>query len=83
MTAVIRFVESVAEEHRIDGITANSIFPGAIDSMQNRVAIPNALTDIWVKSAAIAQLKNFWSRSVWRRHRISDPCYWFGTTTAG
>ena len=40
--AVMRIVESIAAEHRADGITANSILPGTIDTPQNRAAMPDA-----------------------------------------
>lgn len=57
--AVLRLVESIAEEHRKDGITANCILPGTIDTPQNRAAMPNAKTDGWVQPAAIARLIAF------------------------
>jgi NAD(P)-dependent dehydrogenase (short-subunit alcohol dehydrogenase family) len=57
--AVIRLTESIAAEHRKDGITANCILPGTIDTPQNRAAMPNAKTDDWVHPAAIARLIAF------------------------
>lgn len=57
--AVIRLVESIAEEHRKDRITANCILPGTIDTPENRAAMPNAKTDGWIAPAAIARLIAF------------------------
>jgi NAD(P)-dependent dehydrogenase (short-subunit alcohol dehydrogenase family) len=53
--AVIRIVESLAEEHRGDGVTVNCILPVTIDTPQNRAATPNADTSGWVTPAAIAR----------------------------
>jgi len=58
-SAVIRIIESIAEEHRMDGITANCILPSTIDTPQNRADMPNAPTDSWVKPSAIAELIEF------------------------
>jgi NAD(P)-dependent dehydrogenase (short-subunit alcohol dehydrogenase family) len=57
--AVLRLTESIAAEHRADGITANCILPGTIDTPQNRAAMPDAKTASWVAPAAIAQLIAF------------------------
>ena len=57
--AVIRVVESIAEEHRKDGITANCILPSTIDTPQNRADMPDAPTDSWVRPSAIAELIEF------------------------
>jgi len=57
--AVIRIIESIAEEHRMDGITANCILPSTIDTPQNRADMPNAPTNSWVKPSAIAELIEF------------------------
>ncbi|MFB2553482.1 SDR family NAD(P)-dependent oxidoreductase [Ensifer soli] len=57
--AVIRLTESIAAEHRNDGITANCILPGTIDTPQNRAAMPDAKTTAWVSSSSIAQLIAF------------------------
>ncbi len=53
--AVMRIVESLAEEHRADGVTVNCILPGTIDTPQNRAAMPGADTSSWVKPEAIAR----------------------------
>ncbi len=53
--AVIRIIESIAAEHRADGITANCILPATIDTPQNRKANPQSDHSDWVKPAAIAR----------------------------
>ncbi|MDQ0396028.1 SDR family NAD(P)-dependent oxidoreductase [Labrys monachus] len=57
--AVIRLTESIAEECRADGITANCILPSIIDTPQNRAAMPDANTDDWVSPRSIARLIAF------------------------
>jgi NAD(P)-dependent dehydrogenase (short-subunit alcohol dehydrogenase family) len=57
--AVMRIVESIAAEHRADGITANAILPGTIDTPQNRAAMPEADFSTWVSPAAIARVIAF------------------------
>lgn len=57
--AVMRIVESIAAEHRADGITANSILPGTIDTPQNRAAMPDADFSTWVTPSAIARVIAF------------------------
>jgi NAD(P)-dependent dehydrogenase (short-subunit alcohol dehydrogenase family) len=57
--AVMRIVESIAAEHGADGITANSILPGTIDTPQNRAAMPDADFSKWVTPAAIARVIAF------------------------
>lgn len=57
--AVVRIVEAIALEHRADGISANAVLPGTIDTPQNRRAMPNAKTDGWVTPAAIAEVIAF------------------------
>ena len=41
-SAVMRIAESLAEEHRADGISVNCLLPGTIDTPQNRAAMPDA-----------------------------------------
>jgi NAD(P)-dependent dehydrogenase (short-subunit alcohol dehydrogenase family) len=52
--AVMRIVEALAEEHRADAITVNCVLPSTIDTPQNRAAMPDADTSLWVSPAAIA-----------------------------
>jgi NAD(P)-dependent dehydrogenase (short-subunit alcohol dehydrogenase family) len=55
----MRIVESIAAEHSAEGITANSILPGTIDTPQNRAAMPDADFSNWVTPAAIARVIAF------------------------
>jgi NAD(P)-dependent dehydrogenase (short-subunit alcohol dehydrogenase family) len=57
--AVMRIVESLAAEHRADGITANCVLPSTIDTPQNRAAMPHADFTTWVTPAAIARVIAF------------------------
>lgn len=54
--AVIRLTEAIAAEHRDDGITANCILPGTIDTPDNRAAMPKADPAGWVSAEGIAEL---------------------------
>lgn len=58
-SAVMRITESIAEEHREHGITANCILPGTIDTPQNRAAMPDADASVWVTPANIAAVIAF------------------------
>jgi NAD(P)-dependent dehydrogenase (short-subunit alcohol dehydrogenase family) len=53
-SAVIRLVESLAAELRNEGITANCVLPGTIDTPQNRKSMPKADYSRWVSPEAIA-----------------------------
>jgi len=53
--ALVRVVESVAEEFRAQGVTANCIAPTTIDTPQNRAAMVGADTSDWLAPGAIAQ----------------------------
>lgn len=57
--AVMRIVESIAEEHRMHGVVANCILPGTIDTPQNRAAMPDADAGAWVTPANIASVIAF------------------------
>lgn len=57
--AVMRITESLAEELRDDGVTANCILPGTIDTPQNRAAMPDADTSKWVTPVNIAKIIAF------------------------
>lgn len=57
--ALLRLTEAIAEEYRKDGITANCVLPGVIDTPQNRAAMPKADTSSWVAPEAIARLIAF------------------------
>lgn len=53
-SVVVRLVESMAAEYKHQGITANCVLPGTIDTPQNRAEMPNADWSKWVPPAAIA-----------------------------
>lgn len=57
--AVIRLTEAIAAENRSNGITANCILPGTIDTPQNRKSMPDADVRGWVPAPAIARLVAF------------------------
>ncbi len=57
--AVLRIVEAIAAEHRADRITANCLLPGTIDTPQNRAAMPDARSDVWIPPMAIAEVIAF------------------------
>lgn len=52
--ALLRLTEAIAEEYRKDGITANCVLPGVIDTPQNRAAMPDAPFDRWVTPTQLA-----------------------------
>lgn len=57
--AVLRLVEAIAAEHRKDRISANCILPGTIDTPQNRAAMPDTKSDVWIAPGAIAEVIAF------------------------
>jgi NAD(P)-dependent dehydrogenase (short-subunit alcohol dehydrogenase family) len=57
--ALMRLAESIAEEYRGDGITANCVLPSVIDTPENRAAMPKADRSSWVSPIAIARLIGF------------------------
>jgi NAD(P)-dependent dehydrogenase (short-subunit alcohol dehydrogenase family) len=54
-SAVMRLTESLAQELRDKGITANCVVPSVIDTPQNRAAMPNADFSRWVPPEDIAE----------------------------
>lgn len=59
--AVLTLTESLAAEHKLDGINVNCILPGTIDTPQNRAAMPEADFSRWVPPAALADVVVFLS----------------------
>jgi NAD(P)-dependent dehydrogenase (short-subunit alcohol dehydrogenase family) len=59
--ALLRWTESLAEEVKRDGITANSVLPRIIDNAENRAAMPKADPSRWATAAEIAALVVFLS----------------------
>ena len=59
--ALLRWTESLAEELKRDGITANSVLPRIIDNAENRAAMPKADPSRWATAAEIAAIVVFLS----------------------
>jgi NAD(P)-dependent dehydrogenase (short-subunit alcohol dehydrogenase family) len=55
-SAVVRLVESLAAELRHEGINANCVLPGTIDTPQNRRDMPDADHSRWVAPEALADV---------------------------
>ena len=64
--AVITLTESLAAEHRSDGITVNCVLPGTIDTPQNRADMPEADWGKWVPPADLAGVILFLASDVAR-----------------
>jgi NAD(P)-dependent dehydrogenase (short-subunit alcohol dehydrogenase family) len=58
-SAVIRMVESFADEVKGDGLRVNAILPGTIDTPPNRAAMPAADHAAWVTPLEIAEVIAF------------------------
>jgi NAD(P)-dependent dehydrogenase (short-subunit alcohol dehydrogenase family) len=54
--AMVSLMRTVAQEHKADGLRANVVLPGTIDSVANRKAMPDADFNKWVRPDAIADL---------------------------
>ncbi len=59
--ALLRWTESLAEEVKREGITANCVLPRIIDNAENRAAMPKADPSRWASAAEIAALVVFLS----------------------
>jgi NAD(P)-dependent dehydrogenase (short-subunit alcohol dehydrogenase family) len=59
--AVLRWTESLAEETKRDGITANCVLPKTIDTAENRAAMPKADPSKWATAAEVAAVIVFLS----------------------
>jgi len=59
--ALLRWTESLAEETKRDGITANCVLPRIIDNAENRAAMPKADPSRWATAAEIAAVVVFLS----------------------
>lgn len=57
--AVMRITEAIAEENKANGVNANCIMPGTIDTPQNRASMPDADFSTWVQPAQIAPVVAF------------------------
>ncbi|MCC6484252.1 MAG: SDR family NAD(P)-dependent oxidoreductase [Armatimonadetes bacterium] len=54
--AVVALTRTLAEEMKSDGVRANCILPGTIDTPANRAAMPNSDFSRWVSPRQIAEL---------------------------
>lgn len=54
--AVVSFIQSVAAENKDNGITANVVLPGTMDTAVNRKAMPKADFSKWVRTEQVARL---------------------------
>ncbi len=54
--AVVRLTESMGAELRDAGINVNCVLPSALDTPQNRQAMPNADFIRWIPPAALADV---------------------------
>jgi NAD(P)-dependent dehydrogenase (short-subunit alcohol dehydrogenase family) len=59
--ALLRWTESLAEEVKREGITANCVLPRIIDNPENRAAMPKADPSRWATAAEIAAVVVFLS----------------------
>jgi NAD(P)-dependent dehydrogenase (short-subunit alcohol dehydrogenase family) len=59
--ALVRWTESLAEETKREGITANCVLPRIIDTPENRAAMPKADPTRWATAAEIAAVILFLS----------------------
>jgi NAD(P)-dependent dehydrogenase (short-subunit alcohol dehydrogenase family) len=59
--ALVRWTESLAEEVKREGITANCVLPRIIDNVENRAAMPKADPSRWATAAEIAAVVVFLS----------------------
>jgi NAD(P)-dependent dehydrogenase (short-subunit alcohol dehydrogenase family) len=59
--ALLRWTESLSEEVKREGITANCVLPRIIDTPQNRAAMPKADPSRWATAAEVAAVILFLS----------------------
>jgi NAD(P)-dependent dehydrogenase (short-subunit alcohol dehydrogenase family) len=58
-SAVLRLVESFAEELKPEGIRVNAVLPATIDTPQNRATMPDADPSAWVTPPQLAEVIAF------------------------
>jgi NAD(P)-dependent dehydrogenase (short-subunit alcohol dehydrogenase family) len=58
-SAVLRLVESMADEVKGERIRVNAVLPGTIDTPQNRAAMPDADPSRWVTPTQVAEVLAF------------------------
>lgn len=57
--AVLALVDAMAAEYAPDNVRVNAVLPSVIDTPANRVAMPNADHDSWVKPQRIGEVIRF------------------------
>jgi NAD(P)-dependent dehydrogenase (short-subunit alcohol dehydrogenase family) len=60
---LITLAESIAEEYRDEGIRANVVLPGTVDTEANRRAMPSADASVWTAPEEIARVVVFLASS--------------------
>lgn len=58
-SALLTLTEALAEEYRDDGIRANAVLPGTVDTEDNRRAMPDADFSSWTPPEEIARVIHF------------------------
>jgi NAD(P)-dependent dehydrogenase (short-subunit alcohol dehydrogenase family) len=58
-TSLLRLTESLNAELKSQGVSANCILPGTIDTPQNQQAMPNADRSKWVSPHSLAEVIYF------------------------
>lgn len=75
-SAVMRLTETLAAELRRDGINANCILPGTIDTPENREAMSDADASRWVTPESLAEVILFLASDAARDvHGAALPVY--------
>lgn len=57
--ALLRITETISEEHKSDGVTANCVIPGTMKTPQNAAAMPDADQSTWIETDSVAALVAF------------------------
>lgn len=57
--ALLTLVEAIAEEYRDQGIRANAVLPGTVDTEGNRAMMPDADPERWTPPEQIAEVIRF------------------------
>lgn len=58
-SALVTLVEALAEEYRAEGVRANAVLPGTVDTEDNRRAMPDADHAAWTPPEEIARVIHF------------------------